>query len=419
MASGYVLAAEDVVLRASVTSEEAWVGQKVVLHVDVLAKNGWAQIKKARDAEVKGAYLLRLETQGTRLSETIKGETYTGQRYELLLFPQRGGKITVPPVPVEVEVKTWGAGAGSEIRPMSTSLVEFVARTPPGTEDIRGLISTTRLKAKQKWEPETSRPKVGDAIKRTITLNASDVSGMAFAPMKHPGIDGLGIYPGEPSVKDASERGTLIGTRMETVTYVFERPGEIEIPGVESIWWDIGSQKLRRIKLPGQSFGVVGGPATVTAANNEAQHEEGMPWWWFVLGVAAIVAIIALALGSSLGSSWEAWKKARSETESAYFRRIIRSARLGDARATLRNTMRWLDRINVGPESARLELFLRKYGDARTQEASIQWMRSITTGEEIRDMSVLSRGLARARASWRKAQRMTRGAAGLLPELNG
>ena len=56
-----VIAADDIILRATVTPEEAWVGQQLILHVDVLAKDGWAQLKKVSDAEVDGAYLLRLE----------------------------------------------------------------------------------------------------------------------------------------------------------------------------------------------------------------------------------------------------------------------------------------------------------------------------------------------------------------------
>ena len=127
MTVDFALAAEPIILRTSVTPEEAWLGQKVVLHVDVLARDGWAQLKKVGDAEVGGAYLLRLESQGTRLSETIEGDTYTGQRYERMLFAQRAGEITVPPLPVDVEVKTWGAGADSRIHRMSTPQIEFVS----------------------------------------------------------------------------------------------------------------------------------------------------------------------------------------------------------------------------------------------------------------------------------------------------
>ena len=231
--SDHVLAAEAILLRTAVTPEEVWVGQKVLLHVDVLAKNGWAQLKKVGDAEVDGAYLLRLETQGTRLSETIEGDSYTGQRYEFMLFAQRDGKLTVPPVPVDVEVKTWGAGGGTRILRMWLPLVEFVTRTPPGAEGLSGLISTTDLTANQNWDPETESPMVGDALKRTISLRAKDVSGMAFAPMLHGKIENLGIYPGEPAVEDKFARGDLTGTRVETVTYVFEHAGDFEIPDVD------------------------------------------------------------------------------------------------------------------------------------------------------------------------------------------
>ncbi len=149
IASECARAAEDIILRTTVTPEEAWVGQKVVLHVDVLAKDGWAQIRKVADAEVDGVYLLRLESQGTRLSETIEGDSYTGQRYEFMLFAQRDGTLTVPSIPVDIKIRTWGADSDTRIQRMSLPLVRFAARTPPGAEGIRGLISTSKLTATQ------------------------------------------------------------------------------------------------------------------------------------------------------------------------------------------------------------------------------------------------------------------------------
>lgn len=95
---------EPIIVRSAIENANAdvWVGQRVVLQVDVLARDGWAQIKSARDFEVPGAYVVRLQTQGTRLNETIAGVEYAGQRYELSLFAQKGGKITVPTIPIDV-----------------------------------------------------------------------------------------------------------------------------------------------------------------------------------------------------------------------------------------------------------------------------------------------------------------------------
>ena len=65
------------------------VGQRVILQIDVLAPDGWAQVKSIRDFSVQGAQVVRYETQGTRLNETIEGRAFSGQRYELSLFPQQ------------------------------------------------------------------------------------------------------------------------------------------------------------------------------------------------------------------------------------------------------------------------------------------------------------------------------------------
>jgi len=395
-------AAEDIILRATVTPEEAWVGQKVVLHVDVLARDGWAQIRKVADAEVDGAYLLRLESQGTRLGETIEGDSYTGQRYEFMLFPQRGGTLTLPSIPVDVEIRTWGAESDSRIQRLSLPLVEFVARTPPGAEGIRGLISTSKLTATQDWEPETESLVVGDAIRRRITLRAEDVSGMAFAPTLHNEMENLGMYPGEPTVEDNFARGDLTGTRIETVTYVVERAGDFELPSIELSWWNIDTQELQHIVLPGFTLQVTGGPAVASQLNERRS--------WSVLIVLLVVVVVLLVFAGRLLTGWTAWHQARNETEAAFFRRIRRSARTGDKDAVLRDTMRWLDRINDDSQAARLDLFMQKYGESRASDAVLDQSESST-------MAYFS-SLAVARKRWQQAQHGG-GASYFLPDLNG
>ena len=418
MMSDCALAAEPIILRASVTPAEAWVGQKIILHVDVLAKNGWAQLKKVSDVEVHGAYLLRLETQGTRLNETIEGDSFTGQRYEFMLFAQREGNLTVPPVPVDVEVRTWGAGGGTRIERMMLPVVEFVTRSPPGADGIRGLISTADFTANQYWEPETDSPLVGDAFKRTITLRAKDVSGMAFAPLHHNRIENLGIYPGEPQVDDRFSRGDLIGTRIETVTYVFEHAGAFEIPDVQLPWWDVDAGALKHIVLPGLTLQVTGSPAAKSEASQQAEHRQSTRALWASLLAISIMAVAVLGFGGRVADRWAAWRKTRSESEATYFRRAMRSVRSGDQKVALRDTMRWLDLINNDSRPARLDQFLRQFGDARAQEAAVKLMNTLTFERDESDVAALASGLTAARKCWRKAQRDRGRVTGLLPELN-
>jgi hypothetical protein len=402
-----VVAADDIILRTTVTPQEAWVGQQLILHVDVLAKDGWAQLRKVSDAEVDGAYLLRLESQGTRLSETVEGDSYSGQRYEFMLFAQRGGKLTVPAVPVDVEIKTWGAGGSTRIERMSLAAIDFVALTPPGAEDLRGLISSGNFTANQTWEPETENPVVGDAIKRTIRLRAEDVSGMAFAPMRYSEIEGLGIYPGEPVVDDNFARGDLSGSRREAVTYVLEREGNIEIPAVDFTWWDVDSEELKHIVLPGLSLVVSGGLATEPEAGEQPYTRLS----WSTLLAIAIAAVALIGFGGRLLNRWSKWRNTRRESENMYFRRIRQSARSGNQKALLRDTMRWLDRINKDSRPARLDRFLMQYGSSQPRLSALDLDRP--------GIAAFLKELTTARKRWQIAQQGTEQLTRLLPELNG
>jgi len=413
-----ILAAEEIIFRTAVTPENPWVGQRVQLHVDVLAKDGWAQLKKITDAEIEGAYLLRLETQGTRLNETIDGDSYTGQRYEFMLFAQRGGEFLIPPAAVDVEIRSWGAGGGTRIERMSLPTVEFVAQTPPGAEGIRGLISTTDFTATQSWSTETDGATVGDAIKRTITLRATDVSAMAFTPLRHSEIENVGIYSDQPDVEDKFARGDLTGTRIEAVTYVLEQPGDIVIPAILLSWWDVRNTELKHIELPGLSVHVVGGESEVADAVKEQATWSGTRLVLSILLAIGLGALLALRFGSRFLERFAAWRKARSESEANYFRQVMRSARSGDQYALLRDTMHWLDRINDGTQPARLDQFIEQYGDAGSQIAAGALTRPPTADQKKPNLAAVANGLAAARTRWHKAQRIQQRVTELLPGLN-
>ena len=86
-------AAGNILVRTAVEPAEAWVGQRVILQIDVLGSDGWAQITRFGEVDLPGAYLIRTESQGTRLQETVDGVAYTGQRYQVSIYPQRDGAI--------------------------------------------------------------------------------------------------------------------------------------------------------------------------------------------------------------------------------------------------------------------------------------------------------------------------------------
>jgi hypothetical protein len=419
LVGGSAEAAEDVILRTSTEPAEAWVGQRVRLNIEVLGADGWAQIPDLPEIEIPGAYVMRTESQGVRLNESIGRTNYTGQRYQLSIYCQRPGTLEIPPMPVTAVLKQWGINAEETPYELTTPPTSLVCKVPPGAEGIQGLISTTRLEAEQTWssQPDTAAP--GDAVTRTISLSADDVSAMAFPPMQHPEIEGVAIYPGQPSVNDQTDRGALRGRREESVTYVFEKPGEVALPEIVLSWWDIGNQRLRRIELPGLEIAVEGELAPEPAVEPAVAVEEPEPSRGPLIAATVLVIVLGLWLGLRLGRWYQASRQARLESEPFAFRQLNTALRGQDAHAISASIMRWLDRLDPGPRPARLDLFLADHGDEATRASASALARCLASGDPFAEGRQLARGLKAARHRLLRARRNQTHADGALPKLNG
>lgn len=405
----------EVVVRADFVPREAWVGQRVVLQVDVLAAEAWAQLEGRPRIELPGAYVLPPQGDGIRLRETIDGRSYSGQRYEFFVYPQRAGRLTLQVPGVEVRVRQLGAGATEQT--ISTALPEstFESRVPPGADNITGLISTTGLSVEQRWEPPDGVKQVGDAVRRIVRFEATDVSGMAFAPLDQEPVDGFGLYPAEPQVDDRYNRGQLHGTRTETVTYVAERAGQFELPAIGFTWWDTDKEQLQRVELPGLAV-TVGGGTAAKASNGPGAPSHRLSWWWALL-MATLVLLFLLRRPA--GRAWRAVVRACVASEKYQFRLVQAAIRQGRPVPVMRELMRWLDWINDNQRPARLDRFLDRYGDADTRAALEALQKNLDIAQSVGDRRELSNALVQVRKRWREQTGQRKPGRVMLAPLNG
>jgi hypothetical protein len=367
--------------------------------------------------EVSGAILVPLQSQGLRLNETIGGTAYTGQRYELSLFPQRNGRISVPSVTVDIEISKWGVQFHKQVMQGVTPPVHFIVEFPPGSENVSGLISTVQLTADQKWEPDISQIPVGGAIQRTIQLKAEDISSMAFAPVVFSGSDTVDVYAKTPIVEDQYSRGILTGRRTERVTYVFKKAGIAELPAVVVTWWDLKNEELRETVLPARGIEI---------ALNKAIDDEGTAkgvsnkMQWILVGIV-LIGLLSLIwfFRKGLHMHWDAWRQIQNESEKAYFQRFIKACRSGNPVNTLNALMQWLDHTYSHSGTARLDQFLEAYADSHAEKEADKLVRAVDSKIlSPWNGSALINFISKAREKWRAQQRRRRTADLGLPLLN-
>ena len=332
--------------------EQVWVGQQVVLKVELLSDGLSFGDQSIRLPDIPGALVLEDTVSTVKLTESVDGDTWQVLSYHYQMFPQRAGRIEIPPIDVAFTVSE---GYGSEPVPFErqTEPVAFAVSSPPGVDDPTGLVTTTDLTLKVEVSPEPRALKVGDALTRTVTRTAPDVSGMAFTPMPSAVIPGVAAYPKPPEVDDRSNRGELVGKRVESTTYVLQQDGKLTIPGFEFQWWDPVAGKLHSESLPALTLEVAVNPELIPGPVERLSGlAEKHPWAVFSVVLVCVAAIMASIRWLPAGlRRLRRWQAARRNSEAARFKRLLRACRENDPAKAYNAYTAWLSGEDAPPSA--------------------------------------------------------------------
>jgi hypothetical protein len=361
-----------------------WVGQAVTVNLD-LASTGFSFAdQRFEPPEVHGALVLQPESSALKLSEQEGDTTWQILRYELMVVPQQPGSVSVPAIPVTF-TSSAGFGKAERTFQLATEPLSLDAALPPEVEAGTPVVTTRDLAVSQEWDPAEGDRKVGDALTRTLTLTADKVPGMALPPLVAAEIPGVAVYPAQPLVEDKVDRGDFTGKRVDSHTYVFQRSGEVAIPGARIQWWNPERRKLQQIQIEPLSLEVKPNPAMEGAAPTWV--DRLMRRQLLAVGVLLVPALLFWALyrfRGKLSASWEAWRRHRQESESAYFRRLSERLRANQPGPAYSALSAWAARRGLGTDPALVRTF-RCAG---------------ATGDLLGELGRLQKAVADADAGW-------------------
>lgn len=391
--------AEDIIVRTQLISDQVWVGQRMQLQIDVLGKDGWAQIADLSEVEVPGSYVRPSGNSRVRLNEIIAGASYTGQRYELSIYPQRAGEQVLPPIELKVRIQTWGAQNSTQEVTAQTEPIVFTTQLPKGGRSDLPLIASPKLTATQQWEPDQNEFTVGDALKRTITLHAADLPAMVLPPLEDAPVEGLSSYNASPRLSEDESTAT----RTESLTYVFKQDAKPTLPGYTFQWWNPTTETLEVIQLEGRSLQITGGASTDSAAVTTDSS-------WFKAFVVALtligISIVLLVIKQRTKTTTN-----RPLSEAALFKQLSAALRNDSPAQAIQPLLTWLDQIGLPPSQ-----FFDNHADANTATTAHQLL---SDPHQISDLSSFAKGLCQARKQYHNfTQTNLSKADALLPPLN-
>jgi hypothetical protein len=194
-------AAPEPVLNVTIDPPRVVVGQRTTLRIDVLAPNYMTSPPELPDFQVRNAVTRQL--QSVNLSEARNGTSYAGVRFEFAIYPQEPGSFAVSDQKVKVKYAAEPPALREEV--LALPRISFAAFIPDAAAALNPYLAAQHLTIEQSIQRSSEQLKVGDSVTRVVTVRAEETPAMLLPPITLAVVDGLAVYPAQPSLEDKTE----------------------------------------------------------------------------------------------------------------------------------------------------------------------------------------------------------------------
>jgi len=359
-----ILVGQRPVARASIQDRGPFVvGEPVHVSVLVLAPNYFTGAPQFPELNIDNAIVLLPDETPQHSNESIDGETYAGIARTYVVYPQQPGRFQLPAAQITVP---YAAKPPQSVQALvSLPRISFEAAIPQAAEGLDYFLPTISLSIHQQFDRPLRDLKVGDSIKRTVTVTASRLKAMFLPPARLEAPGEVSMYVRQPIVTDIkTDRGEFVeGRRVDSAVYLFRKPGSVKLPEISVDWWDIGAHKVRMAALAPIELTVLPAPiagqdlAPEPEASSLPAPSKGRippahfaPAAEFVGGIMLLTAISWFGMRNwpRLRDRWRHSRELRRLSEPVLFAHLRKACRRGEAQTAYVLFVNWLHRFCPG-----------------------------------------------------------------------
>jgi len=276
-------------------TEQQIVGSPLVISIEIATNRWFAKGTQVKDFDLQDVIILannKIVINGTK---NIKGKTWVTQTQEITLYPRRYGEYLLPEIEVYVSINTEHNGIVKGI--LTTDPQRFSIFLPEALAGIEHFIVSPKLEITVSSDFDDKKNYIlGDAISREVTITTVNFPAMMIPPLMPITLKGVSIYQKTPKVFDQSNRGELLGTRIESSSYIIEDSGQYLIPEQIIYWWNTTTNELKEVTIPSISFSV----GSNISENNTSRHHLAINspklFWIILISCLSLCLIFILYL---------------------------------------------------------------------------------------------------------------------------
>lgn len=279
------------ITRELVAPKKVAPGQPVTVAVTFWTDSWFSPPPAWPDFPVQNGVLLNTPLPNQLLTRQKNGISWSGIRLERQVMAWDQSTLRFPAVDLTL------TSSGQPPATVHLDALEQAVVWPKGVEQPDRFLPASHLTLKQTFTQyhagNDNTLRAGDAVERTVTLQAQDVLPAQIPQLLYaiPGDSSERLSPENRFVKGG--RGDIEGAiRIERLRYLPTDAGTLTLPPVKLRWWDTEHQQWQVAELPGQTLSV--GKPRVAGKESSLKGRSGEEKWQIALLLLTLIIGVAV-----------------------------------------------------------------------------------------------------------------------------
>lgn len=317
---------EELFLEIEVNKDSVYVQEQLLFSVRLFYTINGIRNPQFTELEMDDS-VIQLIGSPNQYEKLIDGVRYGVYEKRYVIFPQRSGPLAIPDILFRGEVTD--GSSNFVFRNLNTRRVTAfiegitvdIKERPAAALNSDMWLPVTDLRLEETWSTDLSELEIGETAVRTVAMIADGLDGAVLPPFLSGEIEGVNQYPDPADIQRTFVDGSIVGTRVETVSIVATDSGEIEIPEIAIPWWNVETDQQEVTIVPATRISIASPEGEIPAEQTVASTEElqGMiddapvldlqsieeqtqaeyievESFWLNLAIAGALAIVALSI---------------------------------------------------------------------------------------------------------------------------
>ncbi|PKG73438.1 hypothetical protein CXF86_17125 [Shewanella sp. GutCb] len=287
---------QDIFMRSSLSSEEAYVGQmltyRVKLYLALELQRGVLSAPVLDGAQIKQL------GEDKDSNEIVNGKRYRVIERAYAIIADQPGELTINGASFSGDVlvqtkRNGGMFSFNESRPTQTQAPKSIVLINPEPVEYQGQWLVSDLVVlKEDWPTTPVEYKVGDPITRTISLLASNADETSLPDIRLSTPAELKTYPEKAQRKSFVRDKQMVSQLTQTTAIVATKAGTYTLPEIKVPWWNPHLKQQQYATLPARTVVVTRGEiaesVNIHQPPNTIQTTTAGYWPWLTAGFALL-----------------------------------------------------------------------------------------------------------------------------------